>query len=80
MNKKNILGSIAVLSIAAMAAWNVNVNSDSLSDVSLANVEALAGEVVYGVCETPPYVPVCGTDIDGRVFYGRHIADITITW
>ena len=46
MNKKTIFGSIAVLVIAAMAAFNVNVNSQEkgLSDVSLANVEALANE------------------------------------
>jgi hypothetical protein len=43
MNKK-ILYGIAVLAIAAVAAWNVNLNSQSsdLSDISLANVEALA--------------------------------------
>jgi hypothetical protein len=42
--KKKILGGIALLGIAAVAAWNVNLNSQSsdLSDVSLANVEALA--------------------------------------
>jgi hypothetical protein len=35
-----------VLVITAVAAWNVNLNSQSndLSDISLANVEALAGE------------------------------------
>ena len=44
MNKKKLFGSIAILSIAAMTAFNVNVNSKEkgLSDVSLANVEALA--------------------------------------
>jgi anti-sigma regulatory factor (Ser/Thr protein kinase) len=45
MNKK-ILYGIAVLAIAAVAAWNVNLNSQNndLSDISLANVEALAEE------------------------------------
>jgi hypothetical protein len=45
MNKK-ILYGIAVLAIAAVAAWNVNFNSqrNDLSDISLANIEALAGE------------------------------------
>jgi hypothetical protein len=47
---KFILGSLAVLAIAAVAAWNMSVNLNSqdnseLSDVSLANVEALAQEV-----------------------------------
>ena len=44
--RKKVLGSLAVLSIAAMTAFNVNMNSqeNGLSDVSLANVEALAFE------------------------------------
>ncbi|MDR2913987.1 MAG: NVEALA domain-containing protein [Tannerella sp.] len=46
MNKKFFFGSIAVLAIAALTAFNVNVNSqeDGLSDVSLDNIEALAQE------------------------------------
>jgi hypothetical protein len=44
--RKYILGGIALLAIAAVAAWNVNLNSQSndLSDISLANVEALADD------------------------------------
>ncbi|GHV27015.1 hypothetical protein FACS1894176_08470 [Bacteroidia bacterium] len=44
--KNKIFGGIAVLAIAAVAAFNVNVNSqkNDLSDLSLANVEALASE------------------------------------
>jgi hypothetical protein len=44
--KKKILGGIAILAIAAVAAFNVGFNSqsDGLSDVYLANVEALAQE------------------------------------
>ena len=42
--KKKFLYGIAVLIIAVVVAINVNLNSkgDGLSDVSLANVEALA--------------------------------------
>ncbi|GHT51479.1 hypothetical protein FACS189440_20560 [Bacteroidia bacterium] len=42
--KKIILGSIAIMAIAAVAAVNVNLNSQSekLSAMMLANVEALA--------------------------------------
>jgi hypothetical protein len=57
---KYILGSLAVLAIAAVAAWNVNLNSqkNELSDILLANVEALAQESdwlrpcpnTYGTC------------------------------
>jgi hypothetical protein len=45
MRKKFLSGS-ALLAIAAVAGWNVSINSqgDNLSDVSLANMEALAGE------------------------------------
>jgi hypothetical protein len=61
--KKKIIGGIAVLAIAAAAAWNVNLssNGNDLSDVSLANVEALAecentvdtsgGLIVVTVCD-----------------------------
>ena len=46
MINKKIIGSIAVLAIAAITAFNVNVNTQEtrLSDVSLDNVEALASE------------------------------------
>jgi len=43
--KKKILGGLAVLAIAALAAWNLNFSSKAegiMSDVMLANVEALA--------------------------------------
>ena len=42
--KKKILGGIAIIAIAAFAAFNMNVSSKGagLSDISLANVEALA--------------------------------------
>jgi hypothetical protein len=45
MNKK-FLSGFAVLAIAAVAAWNVNFNSQTngMSDLALANIEALAGE------------------------------------
>lgn len=44
--KKKILGGIAVLAIAVVAAFNVNISvqENGLSDISLDNVEALAGE------------------------------------
>ncbi|GHT71950.1 hypothetical protein AGMMS50239_41270 [Bacteroidia bacterium] len=57
--KKKIFGGIAVLAIAAVAAWNVNLSSQSsdMSDVSLANVEALAAEIPDGTncSSTAPY-------------------------
>lgn len=42
--KKNIVGVIAVVAIAAMAGYNVysSQNDGKLSDLALANVEALA--------------------------------------
>ena len=50
--KKKIFGSIAVLAIAVIATFNVNVNAQEsgLSDVSLDNVEALASETSSGHC------------------------------
>jgi hypothetical protein len=47
MNTKKIICGIAVLAIAAVAAVNVNLNLKSetkLSDLQLANVEALADD------------------------------------
>jgi hypothetical protein len=46
MNKKKIFGSLVVLAIVAIAAFNVSVSSQNniFSDVSLDNVEALASE------------------------------------
>jgi hypothetical protein len=49
--KKIIFGGIAAIVVAAFAVVNVNMNSQSenlLSDLALANVEALADE------STPP--------------------------
>jgi hypothetical protein len=42
--KKYILYTVVILAVAAVAAWNVNLNSEGnkLSELSLANVEALA--------------------------------------
>ena len=44
--KHKVIGSIAVLAIAALTAFNVNINTqeNGLSDISLDNVEALATE------------------------------------
>ncbi len=46
MNKKSILGLLAVVMIAAVAALNVSLNSqkETLSDLAMENVEALASE------------------------------------
>ena len=62
--KKQVLGGIAVLAIAAVAAFNVNLNMNQKSDMSLlalANVEALAkcedkverdgGTIITTVCD-----------------------------
>ncbi|GAB6008834.1 NVEALA domain-containing protein [Dysgonomonas reticulitermitis] len=49
--KKKIFGSLLVLAIAAVAAFNVNLNTQdsNLSTLALANVEALAQESGGGV-------------------------------
>ena len=42
--KRKILFGIVTMAIAAVAAWNINISSQTngMSDLSLANVEALA--------------------------------------
>ena len=71
MNKKKIFGSIAILVIAAIAAFNVNINTQEkgLSDISLANAEALASEVSYVVCENL-YIHVCWNN---STLYGKYV-------
>jgi len=57
--KKKIIGSIAILAIATVAAFNIQLNTttgNKLSDISLANVEALAAIDVT----LPEVVIVCG--------------------
>jgi hypothetical protein len=52
MNKKKLFSSIVIISIATLAAFNMNINSDEngISDVSLDNVEALAQETAPLTC------------------------------
>jgi hypothetical protein len=71
--KKIIFGGIAVLTIVAITAWNVNLNSqkNKLSDISLANMEALASEGGNG-CDYCCYDSLynCYTYYsDGAIFY-----------
>jgi len=58
--KKKLLGCLAVLAIAAVAAWNVNFNSQKnlMSDIALANVEALASEIIGNPTYCMLYCPV----------------------
>jgi hypothetical protein len=65
---KKSLGGIALLAIAAVAVMNVNLNSQSndLSDISLANVEALAGD------ETSECPNGCYPDGNGCYCHGWH--------
>ena len=69
--KKKIFGGIAVLAIAAVAAWNVGVNLNSqksgLSDVLLANIEAL-GQSENG-CYTRPGDNNGDCTTDGTVYF-----------
>ncbi len=40
--RKKIIGVIAVIAIAAVAAFNMGFSENNLSEISLANIEALA--------------------------------------
>jgi len=53
--KKKIIGLMAVLVIAAVSAWNLNFNSQmkGMSDIMLANVEALADDESEGGVKLP---------------------------
>ena len=66
--KNKILGGMAVLIIATVAMFNVNIGSKSskLSDISLANVEALAQEPNGTTCyAAPPYTDYCNIYANG---------------
>ena len=76
MNKKKFLGSLAILVIATITAFNVNVNTQEtrLSDVSLDNVEALASESSAYFCLN---LSGCRFDInfDCHVYYNGSLFD-----
>jgi hypothetical protein len=60
--KNKIFGSIAILAIAAIAAFNMNINANGLSEVSLSNVEALASESSGTTCyQEPTGFYICST-------------------
>ena len=66
--RKKIFGGIAALAIAATIAFNVNLSNqgNGLSDVSLANVEALAQEgdgIDYNVPDRNNDPKSCSTSI-----------------
>ncbi|MDR2474882.1 MAG: NVEALA domain-containing protein [Bacteroidales bacterium] len=56
--KKKIFGLMAIAVMAAVAAWNVsqNRNEMALSDVALANIEAL-GQEINPLCPNGCLVP-----------------------
>ncbi|MDR3235286.1 MAG: NVEALA domain-containing protein [Prevotellaceae bacterium] len=62
MRKKLIIAA-SVVAIGAIAAFNVSMNSqsDNLSDLALANVEALAGEKDYPRIWCPYGRVLCAT-------------------
>jgi hypothetical protein len=76
--KKKIVYGISVLAIAAVAAWNVGLNlnspnSHNLSDIQLANVEALADS--EGTANGNPYYccgssGICYVIVYEQNFYG----------
>jgi hypothetical protein len=73
--KKKIIGGIAVLAIAAVAVFNVNLNlaqESNMSSLALANVEALAQETGGGGDCTDPYKlthNIPNDDCGGTIIY-----------
>jgi hypothetical protein len=66
MNKKILMATV-VVAIMAISGWNISQNKSkmALSDVALANVEALAdGEVIGCVCQNV-YIAICKPGIAG---------------
>ena len=71
MNKKKILSIIVIAAFAAVMAFNVNLGSskNSLTNIVLANVEALAG------CDSPVY-NMNGREVDMHCDTGRGYYDL----
>ena len=73
MKTKTIFGAIAVLVVATVATFNIGLSpkTNSMSDVMLANVEALAresGNDIY--CSTDCTLEWCGCiEFGGYYFY-----------
>ena len=60
MNKKKFMAFLAVVAIVAVAALNMNINSNKrLSNVSLSNIEALA--LSEDNCEKNEALYTCGS-------------------
>ncbi|MDR1223527.1 MAG: hypothetical protein LBL07_11720 [Tannerella sp.] len=60
MNKKILFSIIAAVMIGSVAIFNVNVTKNEVqTDVTLANVEALAQEAIYFICTGIPVPLVC---------------------
>jgi hypothetical protein len=59
--KNKIIYSVVLLAVAGLAAINMSINTrgNDLSDVSLANVEALANEINEIIYCRPAYIWVC---------------------
>jgi hypothetical protein len=77
MKKKVLIFTIATI-VVALAGWNVSQsrNEAALSDMALANVEALAqGESAGFACEFA-YVVVCKWFSDGSFAPGNYIGDV----
>ena len=76
--KKQILGGIAVLAIAAVAAFNVNMNdmqSKEHSSLTLNSIEAQAGfwETIEGAINCPSLGWSCPTPMHGNVQWDKYI-------
>jgi hypothetical protein len=72
--KKKILIFISVAAISAASGWNFSQNRSEtvLSDVALANVEALGSEIgdLCGGCATNCYGSYCcSISFNGAIFY-----------
>jgi len=78
MIRKKILGLTAAAMILLGVVANVNIatQKNGLSDISLANVEALAGETTIIFCDGPIIVR-CVSGID---FWGQKTGEITIIY
>ena len=56
---KKLFGIIAIAAIATIAGWNFNNNEIKLSDLALANVNALADKEDDGISRPCPYEGGC---------------------
>lgn len=81
--KKKILGAAIITAMAVAAGWNYQQNKQSveLSDLAMANVEALAQEEGWGpIVEKTCYTAFSGYDSNVYLTCSQYSSDVSVKY